>query len=271
MALSHLVGHISKLVQQHSTAILTGVGVAGTVSTAVLTGRATVKAVDMIEKAEDDRIKRLVEEEGHSEEDLRNYLTPMDTWSKMGLVWRVYIPPVGVGLLTIASIILANRVAGKQAAALAAAYAVSERTFQEYREKVIEKIGESKETDIRDNMVQARMQKQPLNSREIIIAGTGEVLCFDILSGRYFQSSVEEIKAAENVVNFEIVNFMHCSLSKFYDEIGLPATGFSDHMGFNTEHRCQVRFSAQMSSDDRPCLAIDFLVDPVHNYHKLWD
>jgi hypothetical protein len=166
---------------------------------------------------------------------------------------------------------LANRIAGKQAAALAAAYSVSERALAEYREKVIEKIGESKETDIRDSVAEARMRKQPVNSREIIIAGTGEVLCFDILSGRYFQSSIEEIKKAENETNFEILNFMHASLSFFYDKIGLPPTGFSDLMGFNTNHQCQVRFSAQMSSDDRPCMAIDFLVDPIHNYHKAWD
>ena len=120
-------------------------------------------------------------------------------------------------------------------------------------------------------VAEARMQKQPVNSREVIIAGTGEVLCFDILSGRYFQSSADEIRKAENTANFEILNFMHCSLSKFYDEIGLPATGFSDTIGFNTNRRCQVRFSTQMSSDDRPCLAIDFLEDPIYNYHKLWD
>jgi len=271
MALSHLINKISSIAQANSTGILTGMGVAGVISTAVLTAHASFKAVKIIEKAEDDRIRKLVEEDGHSEADLRAYLSPMAFRRKAELVWKTYIPPVGMGVLTISSIILANRVAGKQAAALAAAYSVSERALSEYREKVIEKIGESKESDIRDMVAEARMQKQPLNSREIIIAGTGEVLCFDILSGRYFQSSVEEIKKAENAVNFEIVNFLHCSLSKFYDEIGLPPTGFSDLMGFNTDHRCQVRFSAQMSSDDRPCLAIDFLVDPIHNYHKLWD
>jgi Family of unknown function (DUF6353) len=273
MALSDLIHKISTIAQQNSTGILTGVGVAGTISTAVLTARATFKAVEIIKKADENFEERAKEmlTEGYTDNDLALALRPMDMQQKAKLVWKAYIPPFGVGVITISSIILANRVAGKQAAALAAAYSVSERALSEYREKVIEKLGESKESDIRDMVAEARMKKQPLNSREIIIAGTGDVLCFDILSGRYFQSSVEEIKKAENTVNFEIVNFMHCSLSKFYDEIGLPATGFSDHMGFNTEHRCQVRFSTQMSSDDRPCLAIDFLVDPIHNYHKLWD
>jgi Family of unknown function (DUF6353) len=165
---------------------------------------------------------------------------------------------------------MANRLAGKQAAALAAAYSLSEKAFSEYREKVVEKIGESKEQDVRDSVAQARVSKNPVNSREVILAGTGEVLCYDMLSGRYFQSSVEEIKKAENAVNFEIVNYMSCSLSKFYDAIGLPPTTMSDLLGFNLDNRCDVKFSTTMSTDDRPCIAIDFQYVPIQRYDRHW-
>lgn len=256
MAAADLVGKIQKLVQDNSTAILTGLGVAGTISTAVLTGRASFKAARLIDAEEHDAVL-----ENNKELDVRQ---------KMVIVWKLYIPPVATGALTVTSIILANRLATKQAAALAAAYSLTERALTEYREKVIEKIGESKETDIRDSMVEARMSKNPVNSREIILAGTGEVLCYDTLSGRYFQSSIEEIKKAENEANYKIVNYMHCSLSEFYDMIGLPATGFSDTMGFNLDNRCNIRFSTQLSSDGRPAVAIDYLDLPVAGYDKHW-
>lgn len=249
MALSALVTRATKLAQDNSHTILTGVGVAGSISTAVLTGRAAFKAAHHLSEAPAQHTRRGMIEE----------------------TWKFYIPPVAIGLITVTSIVLANRVAGKEAAAIAAAYAVSEQAFTEYREKVIEKIGEVKEGEVRDNIAEARMQTDPLNSREIILAGTGDVLCYDILSGRYFQSSKQEILAAENTVNYEIVNYMFCSLSRFYEEIGLPANGMSDEMGFNANRRCRVRFSAQVSSDGRPCLAIDFLELPVIGYSKLWD
>lgn len=256
MAAVDLARKMQKLVKDNSTAILTGVGVAGTVSTAVLTGRASLKAARLIDFEEHDKVVENGKE--------------LDLQDKVKLVWKLYIPPVATGALTITAIIMANRLATKEAAALAAAYSLTERALTEYREKVLEKIGESKETDIRDSMVEARMSKNPVNSREIILAGTGDVLCYDMLSGRYFQSSVEAIRKAENEVNFDIVNHMYCSLSRFYEEIGLPPTGISDTMGFNTEHRCNVRFSTQMSSDGRPAVAIDFAYLPVINYDKYW-
>ena len=67
-----------------------------------------------------------------------------------------------------------------------------------------------------------------MNSREIILAGTGEVLCYDMSSGRYFQSTIEDIKRAENRVNKDLIHFMSASLSMFYEEIGLPPTSYSD-------------------------------------------
>jgi Family of unknown function (DUF6353) len=261
MALSDLVTKIQELTKHNSNGILTAVGVAGTISTAVLTGRASFRAAKMIKNAD----KELKKESKFTGEPY-----DLDTKDKIRLVWSLYIPPVGVGALTITSIIMANRLAGKQAAALAAAYSVSERALSEYREKVIEKLGESKEQDVRDSVAQARVNKNPVNTREVILAGTGESLCYDMLSGRYFQSSVEAIKKAENAVNFEIVNFMSCSLSKFYDEIGLPPTTMSDLLGFNLDNRCEVNFSTTMSSDDRPCIAIDFNYVPVQRFNKHW-
>lgn len=261
MALSDLVSKIQSVVQQNSNGILTGMSVAGTISTAILTGRASFKACLRIQ----DGIKEL-EKDSKFESEVKD----LELRDKIKLVWTLYIPPATIGALTVTSIVMANRLAGKQAAALAAAYSLSEKAFAEYREKVVEKIGQTKEQDVRDSVAQARLNKNPVNTREIILAGTGEVLCYDMMSGRYFQSSIEEIKKAMNDINFDVSNYMHCSLSKFYDLIGLPATGFSDSMGFNLDNRCELTFSTQMSTDNRPCVTIDFVNAPVVNYDRHW-
>ena len=113
--------------------------------------------------------------------------------------------------------------------------------------------------------------KTPIGTREIILAGTGEVLCFDQHTGRYFQSTMEEIKRAENMVNHEIIHFMGCSLSKFYEEIGLPPTTYSDQVGWGNNGAVEVRTSTVLSPDNRPCIAIDFNKSPVPDYDKHWD
>lgn len=248
--MNSLINAIQKIAQNNSHAILTGVGVAGTISTAVLTGRAAFKAAHHLAESPPAYTRRGMIEE----------------------TWKFYIPPVGVGLITVSAIVLANRVAGKEAAALAAAYTVSEKAFTEYREAVVKKLGTVEEKKVHDEYAEARMNKNPINTREIILAGTGEVLCFDITSGRYFQSSKNEIEKAEIAVNHEILGFTRgASLSEFYDQIGLAPTGYSDTVGWNHDHLCRVRFSSEISVDDRPCLAIDFVEAPFPLYYKLWD
>jgi hypothetical protein len=105
----------------------------------------------------------------------------------------------------------------------------------------------------------------------VILAGTGEVLCYDMTTGRYFMSTVEEIKRAENKINHDLIHYMSASLSEFYDEIGLPPTSFSDSVGWNANNHIEVQFSTVMSTDQRPCIAIDFLKPPITNYEKAWD
>jgi hypothetical protein len=187
---------------------------------------------------------------------------------KIKLVWLEYAPPVAVGSATVASIIFAHKQAGKQIAALALASSISDQALKEYKAKVVEKLGEAKDIAVRDSVAQDQVDKHPVNTREVILAGTGEVLCFDIYSGRYFQSSVEEVKRAENTLNFNIINYGYASLTEYYDLVGLPPTGVSDEVGWNLDNQLTLAISTTMSSDNRPCIAIDFAGHPQPNYNR---
>ncbi len=259
MNIEETVKGVNRLVGEHKTALLTAIGVAGTVSTAVLTGKASFKAADII--ADETYGIRVDNDDTYAELELRD---------KIQLVWALYIPPVGVGALTIAAIVLAHKMDTAQAAAFATAYGVSERALNEYKEKVREKLGEGKEKALRDEIAAERIQKDPVQDKQVFITNTGEVLCYDNISGRYFQSSVETIKKAENKVNYELVHYNQCSLSFFYDQIGLPPTRHSDEVGWNSNHLLEVNFSTQMSTDDRPCIVLDFTVGPTTDYANLY-
>lgn len=266
--LSGLVPHVQKakyLLGSHSSTILTGVGVGGTVATAYLTGRATFKAARLI--SEQQNVMDEVPEDGNDHPINEHELTRFD---KVKLTWRLYIPPVGAGVITIGSIIAANRISAKKVAALVVASGVSERALSEYKEKVLEKLGPRKSQDVQDEIAQDRVANTPLPTREIVLAGTGDVLCFDITTGRYFANTMEGVKRAENEVNREIIHFMSCSLSKFYDEIGLPPTPYSDTVGWNLNNHMEVVFSTVLSPDGRPCMAIDFTKAPVADYDNVW-
>lgn len=258
MNITGLINRAGQLANANSTTILTAMGVSGTMTTAYLAGRASWKASDLVRK-EEDRIYALT-------------VNPQDltTKEKAKLVWPLYIPAAATGATTIASIILANQIASKKITALVAASGVTERAFQEYKAKVVEKLGQTKDVAVRDAVAQDRVNQNPIGTKEIILAGTGEILCFDLYSGRYFQSTVEEIKRAENKLNFDIFHHMYASLSSFYDEIGLPPTSVSDEVGWSTDQMVDIQISTVMSTDNRPCAAIDFSPMPQPNYQRLY-
>ena len=264
--LSALGSHVPKLkylINSNSTTILTAAGVVGTVGTAVLTARATFKAADIIAKKKTEL-----------EEDLKFPETEVASFSKtekVQMVWHQYIPAVGVGVLTVTSIVAAHRISSGKIAALAAAAGISERALQEYKEKVLEKVGPKQEEKIRDEIAQDHVTKNPPTNGPVIISGSGDVLCFDDLTGRYFYSTIEKIKKAENNVNFSIIQDDYCSLSYFFDEIGLHPTTYSDMVGWNVNTKgMEVTFSTTMTEDSRPCLVLGYNHIPVSDYDKPW-
>jgi hypothetical protein len=267
MGLSGLTMIVQKgkfLLNENSTTILTSVGVAGVGVTAYLTGRSTFKAAELLARKE----KELVEEIGRDLPESMNARVELTKFEKVTIVWKQYIPPFISGTATIAAIIGANRIASRKIAALTFAAGISERALKEYREKVIERIGPRDHEKIRDEIAQDRVNQNPVESQEVIIVGTGEALFFDNATGRYFQSTMESVKSAMNKVNYNITHYMYSSLSDFYDEIGLPATAYTDSVGFNSDHLLELDFSATISTDNRPCIVIDFQNPPISGFNR---
>jgi hypothetical protein len=255
--LADKVRYVKILANENSRTILTGVGVAGTVTTAYLTGTASFKAARIIDRATEESLD-------NDNVAVLHELTPL---SKVKMTWRLYIPPVLMGAATVTAIVAANRIASKKIAALAIAGGLSDRALQEYKAKVVERLGENKARNMQDEIAQDRVTNDVAN-REVIAVGTGEVLCYDMNTGRYFTSTVEDIKRAENKINWELIHFGSASLSEFFDQIGLPATTYSDNVGWNMNHQMEVVFSTTMTPDSRPCIAIDFKNPPIADYHR---
>jgi hypothetical protein len=255
MNLSAIARKAERLLANNSPAILTAIGVVGTLTTAYLTGRASFKAAEII------NLEEINQPKGWEEGDI-----PLK--EKVGLVWKLYIPAAGTAALTVASVILANRIGTRRAAAMAAAFSLSERAFEEYKTKVIEKIGEKKEQQVRDEIAQDRLDRDPVSSREVVIAGDGNVLCYDSYTGRYFNSTMETLRKAQNDINHQVIHDHYASLSDFFDKIGLSQTKLSEEVGWNLDQMLELDISAGMSDDSRPCLVVSFEVSPARNYFR---
>lgn len=254
-----------RLVTSNSPAILTAIGVTGTVMTAILTGKASFRAAEIIEENEPVIGIRRNTETNEVEPDT----SPLDPRQKIDLVWKLYVPAVGTAVMTIVCIIAANRIGSRRVAGLAAAYSLSEKAISEYQGKIVDTLGKKKEQAVRDELAQEKITKNPVENREIIIAGGGNVLCFDAHSGRYFLSDHNTLMKAMNDINQRVVSTFFVPLSEFYDEIGLARTTSSDEIGWSVDKLLDLQISGAVSTDGRPCLSMSFHAVPMRGHHEL--
>lgn len=154
-------------------------------------------------------------------------------------------------------------------AALAAAYTISESAFRDYKNKVVEVVGEKKEKEVRNVIAKDKMEKDPVENKEIIITEKGETRCYDSLSGRYFKSDIDLLNKAINELNRRMIDQSYASLNDFYYEIGLPENKIGNRLGWRVDQGLiELNFSAQLSTDGMPCLVIDFNDAPKYDFDK---
>lgn len=239
--------------KKHSPELLTGIGIAGMVTTVVLAVRATPKALRLIDEKKAD----IPEEEN------------IPRIEAVKAAWKVYVPAILTGILSTICLIGANSVNQRRNAAIAAAYSLSESALKEYREKVVETIGERKEQAIRDDIAKDRITENPV--REVIVSDRGSTLCYDSLSGRYFKSDIEKLRRIVNDLNRRMRDEMFISLNDFYcavDNPDLGPTKLGDSLGWNIDKGyIDLNFSSQLTTDGTPCLVLDYTVVPEYEYN----
>lgn len=239
---------------KRSPEILMGLGITGMISTTVLAVRATPRALELIEEAKNEKWV--------------DKLTPMDT---VKAAWKCYIPAAITGATSIACLICANSIHAKRGAALATAYKLSEAALAEYSSKVIETVGEKKEELIRDKVAEEQIKKHPASQTEVIVIGKDTTRFLDPISGRYFETEIEKVRRAENIINRRLIGEMYMSLNEFYDEIGIPHTDIGDLLGWNVDDgMIDIRLPAGKDENDKPCLVIEFSIKPRYDYDKLF-
>lgn len=255
--LAKIFKNTQSLVSKHSPELLTGIGIAGMVTTTILAVKATPKALDLI----DDRKEEL----GIA---INEKLPPVET---IKAAWKCYIPAVVTGVTSVACLIGASSVNARRNAALATAYNLSATALSEYKEKVIETIGEKKEQVVRDKVSEDQLKKNPVNNSAIIVTGNGNSRFYDNITKRRFTSDIEKIKRIQNELNARMLEGEdYISLNSFYYELGLEGVEFGDDIGWNIYNgrkgMIKVDFSAHLDEDGVPCIVLEYLVAPKRGY-----
>lgn len=258
------------LLSKYSPEILTGIGIAGMITSTIFAVKVTPKAFDLISDLKKEQWQNITTEQ--AEELHKNGEVDLKPITKIDIVkatWKCYVPTFTIGLTSIACLIGANSVNNRRNAALATAFKISETALREYKNKVIETIGEEKEKVLSSKIDEDKIRNNPVDSSQVYLTEKGNVLCYDSMSGRYFKSDINVIESAVNKVNKQMLTEMYISLNDFYSELGLKGTYVGDDLGWNVDDGLlRINFGSQIADDGTPCVVINYNVEPKYDFAK---
>lgn len=238
---------IGKGIGKRSNVIFTITAIGGVIALVYFTDKAALQARDDILEYEG-KIWALLEAEKRS----------LTIKEKFKACWKRYILVAVSGVLTIGSIILLNKVYLDREASILGLYTITNAAYQEYQNKVREKLGEKKESEVREEINQDHIQK---GNSQIIVAG-GESLFYDNLSGRYFTSNIETIRSVVNEFNRDLLTEMYKTLNEFYAELRLEPVDVGS-MGWHIDTGLlDIQYSSKLTPDGKACIVLTYRNGP---------
>ena len=247
MNISSSIKTVKSVITANSPVLLLGTAIAGVVTTGVLSARAGYQARGIVDDATADKGE------------------PLDTVEKVKLTWLCYAVPAVTGASTLASVVGLHTIHTKRANAMAALYAVTSTRLDDVQEKAEELLGAKKTQQLKDDLAQKVLDRDPIEDHEVLITGNGTELCYDEFSGRYFMGSIAIVENAVNEINRALIDDGGADLNDFYDHLGLKPIQIGTRMGWKGGDKVDVKFGSALTTDGRPAIAITFRTEPKDN------
>lgn len=253
-------GVVSKTVmklKKHSPEILVVAGIAGTVVSAVLACKATTKVAEILDETKGtlDTIHEGMETgaingQEYTTEDGKNDTVVVYAQTGMKLA-KLYAPAIILGTLSITSILASNNILRKRNVALGAAYAAIDKSFKEYRGRVIERFGEQVDTELKYGIKAKKFEEievDPETGKEKKVKKTVMVADPNLQSDYavYFDSKSRNyetnpdynrmfLKAQQAFANDKLQTRGHLFLNEVLDDLDLPRTPAGQIVGWTKD------------------------------------
>lgn len=240
--------------KKHSPEILVVAGIAGTVVSAVLACKATTKVAEILDETKGtlDTIHEGMETGAINGQEYTTEDGKKDTvvvYAQTGMkLAKLYAPAIILGTLSITSILASNNILRKRNVALGAAYAAIDKSFKEYRGRVIERFGEQVDTELKYGIKAKKFEEievDPENGKEKKVKKTVMVADPNLQSDYavYFDSKSRNyetnpdynrmfLKAQQAFANDKLQTRGHLFLNEVLDDLDLPRTPAGQIVGW---------------------------------------
>lgn len=243
--------------KKHSPEILVVAGIAGTVVSAVLACKATTKVAEILDETKGtlDTIHEGMETGAINGQEYTNEDGKKDTvvvYAQTGMkLAKLYGPAIILGTLSITSILASNNILRKRNVALGAAYAAIDKSFKEYRGRVIERFGEQVDTELKYGIKAKKVEEievDPETGKEKKVKKTVMVADPNLQSDYavYFDSKSRNyetnpdynrmfLKAQQAFANDKLQTRGHLFLNEVLDDLDLPRTPAGQIVGWTKD------------------------------------
>lgn len=243
--------------KKHSPEILVVAGIAGTVVSAVLACKATTKVAEILDETKGtlDTIHEGMETGAINGQEYTTEDGKKDTvvvYAQTGMkLAKLYAPAIILGTLSITSILASNNILRKRNVALGAAYAAIDKSFKEYRGRVIERFGEQVDTELKYGIKAKKFEEievDPENGKEKKVKKTVMVADPNLQSDYavYFDSKSRNyetnpdynrmfLKAQQAFANDKLQTRGHLFLNEVLDDLDLPRTPAGQIVGWTKD------------------------------------
>lgn len=229
--------------KKHSPEILVVAGVAGLVTSGVMACKATTKLSTLTEKHKEnvDAIHSALEnpdrfEEGYTEKDSQRDLAIVYRDTAWELI-KLYGPSVALATASTAAILGGHNILHKRNVALGAAYAAVDKSFKEYRGRVVERFGDALDKELRYNIKAKDIEEVIVNEdgTETTVTKTGQVVDPSSIGdfARFFDDgctgwdknpefSLTFLKRQQNWANDKLQRQGYLFINDVYEMLGIP-------------------------------------------------
>lgn len=243
--------------KKHSPEILVVAGIAGTVVSAVLACKATTKVAEILDETKGtlDTIHEGMETGAINGQEYTTEDGKKDTvvvYAQTGMkLAKLYAPAIILGTLSITSILASNNILRKRNVALGAAYAAIDKSFKEYRGRVIERFGEQVDTELKYDIKAKKFEEievDPETGKEKKVKKTVMVADPNLQSDYavYFDSKSRNyetnpdynrmfLKAQQAFANDKLQTRGHLFLNEVLDDLDLPRTPAGQIVGWTKD------------------------------------
>lgn len=243
--------------KKHSPEILVVAGIAGTVVSAVLACKATTKVAEILDETKGtlDTIHEGMETGAINGQEYTTEDGKKDTvvvYAQTGMkLAKLYGPAIILGTLSITSILASNNILRKRNVALGAAYAAIDKSFKEYRGRVIERFGDQVDTELKYGIKAKKFEEievDPETGKEKKVKKTVMVADPNLQSDYavYFDSKSRNyetnpdynrmfLKAQQAFANDKLQTRGHLFLNEVLDDLDLPRTHAGQIVGWTKD------------------------------------